>query len=59
MYYEEKVEDDTLYYRNTPNGEWTIVPYEEVLKRMMNAEAEVQRLTLGIKNIVRTHKEKK
>lgn len=39
MYYEEKVIDGKLMFRNSPNGEWYGFTYEALTKRLVAAEA--------------------
>lgn len=33
MYYEEKVIDGKLYWRSTPDDEWTFVDYQSLLQK--------------------------
>lgn len=41
MYYEEQVIDGQLCYRTTPDGPWAVVPYKELVGRVVRAERKV------------------
>ena len=38
MYYVEEIFNGKLYYKTTPNGEWILICYEELLDRLIKAE---------------------
>ncbi len=42
MFYEEKVIDGKLMFRNSPDGEWYGFTYEVLTERLMRAEAFVK-----------------
>lgn len=40
MYYQEKMINGVLHYRNTPHGEWVKLSPEVLSKRVLRAEKE-------------------
>lgn len=44
MYYDERVIDGILCCRFSPRGEWRPVTHQEMTRRLLDAEAKVQRI---------------
>jgi hypothetical protein len=43
MFYEEKLIDGRLYCRGTPDGEWRLVTIDALTRRVLAAEADLER----------------
>ena len=53
MYYKEKIIKGLLFFKASPNGEWTEVRTENIVKRMKKAEAKVIEQELLIEEVIK------
>jgi len=44
MYYEEKIENDQVYWRGTPDGNWNLMTHKELVNKYAEQKEQVSSL---------------